>query len=238
MYFGNLLKLGVMMDLLLILIVSLTLLVGVILGKRAGEKGKWGDKKKLLDEKWKNELNEQNNEWKLKFEGLDKDWKMKYASDLAEIKDMIKGSEKYLREDAVKRSRRTIIGKMWEQVSPYLPKFPYNPSDMKFMGAPIDFVIFDGMGKKDIKKVIFLEVKSGKSTLNSQERQLKKVIEAKKIKWELFNTSKPEQTTKDHEETGGEDETIKPNVVYEHIDEKITRSKKGLESDEEYAEDD
>jgi len=57
--------------------------------------------------------------------------------------------------DTIKRSKITLLGKLREQVSPYLPKFPFRPSDMKFLGSPIDFVIFDGVSEDDIKQVIF-----------------------------------------------------------------------------------
>jgi predicted Holliday junction resolvase-like endonuclease len=87
------------------------------------------------------------------------------------------------RKDAVKRSRNSLVGKLLENIAPYLPDFQFNPLDMRFIGSPIDYIVFQGMSKKEIDKVIFLEIKSGKSSLNSQERKLKKAIQNKKVEY-------------------------------------------------------
>ena len=161
---------------------------------------------------------------------------MKYTGDLAEIKELIQSAEKYMRFDAIKRSKRTLLGKLWEQVSPYLPKFPFRPSDMKFLGSPIDFVIFDGASENDIKQVIFLEVKTGDSKLSPQERKLKHAIEDGKVSWKLFNVDKPEAIRLQEEEEKEEmEDEVAPNEVYENIDEKIKSVKtEEVEENEEY----
>ena len=46
---------------------------------------------------------------------------------------------------AVQRSR-SVLGDMFaEQLAPYLPDFPFSPTEAKFIGAPIDFLVFKGM---------------------------------------------------------------------------------------------
>jgi predicted Holliday junction resolvase-like endonuclease len=49
-----------------------------------------------------------------------------------------------IRKDSVNRSRSTLKGKIAEQMAPILPEFAYNPADARFIGSPVDFVIFDG----------------------------------------------------------------------------------------------
>lgn len=232
------------MDIITIILLLIAIVMGFFVGKYVTDRIKWGDKKKLIEQEWDSKLKmlEKDYEGQLKdlkkdnemeLNKLSHDWQLRYSTELAEIKELIQGAEKYMREDAIKRSRRTLLGKLWEQVSPYIPKFPFKPSDMKFMGSPIDFVIFDGMGEKDIKQVIFLEVKSGDSKLNSQERKLKEVIEDGKVKWRLFNIDKPEkiEIEKVEEEEAEEDE-VTPNELYQHIDEKIASVKEPSEEDE------
>ena len=51
------------------------------------------------------------------------------------------------------------------------------------MGKPIDFLIFQGMDQKQIEEVVFVEVKSGKSGLNTAEKSLKETIMQKKVRW-------------------------------------------------------
>ena len=52
--------------------------------------------------------------------------------------------EKEIRRDAIKKSREILEGRFKEQLVPFLPKFKYNPSDVRFIGSPVDFVVFDG----------------------------------------------------------------------------------------------
>ncbi len=235
------------MDILYIVFIIIGLIAGFLIGKYIYDKAKWLDKKEALDAIWKLTLEKLDNKYKNQILELQKDneirikdliseWKLKYASDLSETKEQMQSAEKYMRYDAIKRSKRTLLGKLWEQVSPYLPKFPFRPTDMKFLGAPIDFVIFDGASENDIKRVIFLEVKTGDSKLSTQERKLKSVIEKGKVSWKLFNVDKPEKIRIQEEEEKSEiEEEVTPHEVYENIDEKIKAVKKeeyDKESDE------
>src|SRR5574341_431069 len=47
-----------------------------------------------------------------------------------------------VRQDAVQRSLAVTTGKVFEQLVPYLPDFPFNPKDARFLGSPVDFVVF------------------------------------------------------------------------------------------------
>ncbi|MEK6963604.1 MAG: Holliday junction resolvase-like protein [Nanoarchaeota archaeon] len=94
------------------------------------------------------------------------------------------------REDAVQRSRAVLSGQFSEQLAPYLPDFPYKPTEVRFLGKPIDFIVFEGMDSKDIQEVVFVEVKSGDSQLSTHERTLKKAIEKGKVRWEEYRVAK------------------------------------------------
>jgi len=98
-----------------------------------------------------------------------------------------------IREDAIKRSRAVLGGQFSEQLAPYLPDFPYNPTEARFIGKPIDFLVFNGMDEKNISEVIFVEVKSGKSRTNPVEKTLKNAIENNKVRWAEYRV--PEEIT-------------------------------------------
>ncbi len=89
-----------------------------------------------------------------------------------------------IRQDAIKKSRSVLGGQFSEQLAPYLPGFNYSPSEARFIGKPIDFVIFKGMDNKEIEEIVFLEIKTGKSGLNHSERSLCNCIEKKNVRWE------------------------------------------------------
>lgn len=90
------------------------------------------------------------------------------------------------REDAICRSRASLEGKIFEQITPYLPQWKYMPSDAKFIGMPIDYIVFDGMSNGQLEKLIIVEVKKGKGRASKIQRQIRKIIEDGKIEWELI----------------------------------------------------
>jgi predicted Holliday junction resolvase-like endonuclease len=88
-----------------------------------------------------------------------------------------------IRRDAVVRSRAVTAGKVLEQLVPYLPGFPYHPGDVRFLGSPVDLVVFDGLSDGDVERVVFVEVKTGGSRLTRRERQVRGAVEAGKVEW-------------------------------------------------------
>lgn len=105
--------------------------------------------------------------------------------------------EKSIRQDAIQKSQAVTIGKVTEHFIPYLPDFIYNPKDARFIGSPIDFVVFDGLCSEDgeVREVVFVEIKTGTSSLNKRERQVKKAIQECKVRWlELRVNHEAQQT--------------------------------------------
>ena len=84
----------------------------------------------------------------------------------------------------LKQSRAVLGGLVSEQIAPLLPDFPFDPGDCRFIGKPVDFIIFKGMNEQNISEVIFLEVKSGVSkNLNQQEKRLRETVQAGRVRW-------------------------------------------------------
>jgi len=110
---------------------------------------------------------------------------------LAKAAEIIKKEKAFLRKDAVKRSQSVTRGRVAEQIAPYLPEFKYDPRDCRFLGSPVDFVIFDGLTAGLLRQVVFIEVKNGKyARLTRRERQVKEIIELKGARYEVIRTSK------------------------------------------------
>jgi predicted Holliday junction resolvase-like endonuclease len=85
-----------------------------------------------------------------------------------------------------KKYTRSILGGLFsEQVAPFLSGFPQDlkASEARFVGKPIDFLIFRGMDEGNISEVVFVEIKTGNSQLTLNERRLKDVINAKQVRW-------------------------------------------------------
>lgn len=101
------------------------------------------------------------------------------------------------RKEAIAKSRAVLGGQFSENLAPYFPDFPYNPNECKFLGKPTDFIVFKGMDEKEIDEIIFVEVKSGDSKLNSQEKNLKNTIEKKRVRFEEYRIPKEVTSRKD-----------------------------------------
>ena len=102
------------------------------------------------------------------------------------------------RKDAIERSRAVLGGQFSEQLAPFLPDFKYLPTECRFVGKPIDFMVFKGMDEKKIDEVVFVEVKSGKSKTSPVEKSLKETIEKKRVRWEEYRI--PDNLTKKKED--------------------------------------
>lgn len=104
-------------------------------------------------------------------------WKLRYSA--------------VIREDAVQRSQAVTTGKVHEQLLPYLPDFPFNPKDVRFLGSPTDLVVFDGLAEGHVKRVVFLEVKTGGAGLTRRERSVRDAIQAREVEWLEVRVSRP-----------------------------------------------
>jgi predicted Holliday junction resolvase-like endonuclease len=93
-----------------------------------------------------------------------------------------------IRKDSVNRSRSTLKGRISEQMAPLLPEFPFSPADARFIGNPIDFVVFDGYTwakdeKADSISVVLVEIKKGKGRLSREENLIRKAVEEGRVSW-------------------------------------------------------
>jgi len=98
------------------------------------------------------------------------------------------------RKEAILKSRAVLGGQFSEQLAPFLPDFNYSPTECRFVGKPIDLIVFKGMDDKNINEILFVEVKSGNAKLSPQEKKLKETIEKKRVRWEEYRI--PESLTK------------------------------------------
>ncbi len=79
-----------------------------------------------------------------------------------------------------KGSQAVKYGKLTEQFIPFIEEFPYNPEGFRFLGSPIDGVLFD----EDL--IVFCEFKTASGNLNQKQRRIKQLVNEKKVKWFEF----------------------------------------------------
>jgi predicted Holliday junction resolvase-like endonuclease len=97
--------------------------------------------------------------------------------------------EARIRRDAVEKSEAVVRGRVTEHLLPFFPNFPYNPRDARFLGSPVDFVVFSGLSAGSLDEIVFVEVKSGRSaSLSSRERMVRACVEEGKVRYHIMKT--------------------------------------------------
>ncbi len=122
---------------------------------------------------------------KLKFEREFRQW---------QETEMLRWEEEKERaiKEAITQSRAVLGGKFVEQLAPYLPEFKYDPTEARFIGSPIDLIVFPGLASGDPEEIVIMEIKTGKTgQLTPQERKIRQLIEDGMVRWELIQ--KPSQ---------------------------------------------
>jgi len=87
------------------------------------------------------------------------------------------------RKDAVKRSRAVLGGQISEQLAAFLPDFPGDPGEARFIGKPIDFICFNGLSNGAVTGITFIEVKTGQSALSPVERTVRNAIKEGRVEY-------------------------------------------------------
>jgi len=102
--------------------------------------------------------------------------------------------EKEIREERKAISRRsetattTInIGFILERIAPSMGGFPFNHNDCRSLFEPIDYIIFEGLNKKNsVSKILFTEIKTGKANLTKKEKEIRNLVQKKRVVWDTY----------------------------------------------------
>ncbi len=97
------------------------------------------------------------------------------------------------RRESTDQSRAVLKGKMAEQIAPLLPGFTYWPADARFLGDPVDYVVFNGYGalqenhgNDEELEIVLLDIKRGaRTTLSHGQRQIARAVEEGRVRFEV-----------------------------------------------------
>lgn len=94
---------------------------------------------------------------------------------------------------SVNTSRAVLKGKMAEQLAPILPEFQYLPSDAKFLGDPVDYVVFNGYsefreGERAAEhiEIVLIDIKSGGARLTKGQQAIAQAIREGRVRFETI----------------------------------------------------
>lgn len=94
-----------------------------------------------------------------------------------------------IREDSLVRSRAVLHGRASEQLAPITAGFPFAPSDARFIGSPVDFVVFDGYGevraglRDTLRRIVLVDVKTGTASLSTVQRRVRDSVGEGRYSW-------------------------------------------------------
>jgi len=88
-----------------------------------------------------------------------------------------------IRRHAVSQSRAVTRGQVFEQFAAYFPDFEFSPKDAQFIGKPVDFVVFDGLDEGELRRIVFVEIKTGDAALSVRERKIRDAIRRGDVEW-------------------------------------------------------
>ena len=94
-----------------------------------------------------------------------------------------------IREDTLLRSRAVLHGRASEQLAPLTAAFPFDPADARFIGTPVDFVVFDGWrevragGRDALRRIVLVDVKTGRSSLTTVQRRVRDCVADGRYSW-------------------------------------------------------
>jgi predicted Holliday junction resolvase-like endonuclease len=90
-----------------------------------------------------------------------------------------------IRKTAISQSRAVLGGKFTEQMAPFFPDFRYDPTEVRFIGSPIDMIVFPGLARGDPQEIVILEVKTGKSAgLTPQQKKIRQLVVDGMVRWD------------------------------------------------------
>ena len=100
------------------------------------------------------------------------------------------------RKSAVEQSRAVLGGKFTEQMVPFFPDFKYDPTEVRFIGSPVDMIVFPGLAKGDPQEIVILEVKTGPSAqLTPPQKKIRQLVEAGMVRWDEIHREGEEVTS-------------------------------------------
>ncbi|MBD2487780.1 Holliday junction resolvase-like protein [Aulosira sp. FACHB-615] len=123
-----------------------------------------------------------------------------YESQIQILKEEYQQALKDAKNRSIDGSRAVIKGKIAEQLAPVLPNFKYLPSDARFIGDPVDYIVFNGYtdlkdngGVESNLEVVILDIKTGNASLSQFQQAIAKAINAGRVRFEVVRPEISEQ---------------------------------------------
>ncbi|HMQ59474.1 MAG TPA: Holliday junction resolvase-like protein [Flavilitoribacter sp.] len=100
-------------------------------------------------------------------------------------------NEEQIRKESKTKSEDIQIGQIYKRFTPFLEEFPWLPGDTRFLGGPIDFIVFEGLHDDQQKINLHLvQVKTGQASLAKNQKRIKEALDQKRVFWKEIRAPK------------------------------------------------
>lgn len=91
-----------------------------------------------------------------------------------------KFKDKHTRELHHRKSSEVRLGKIGENLAPFVKGWPWDPNNFRFLGNPVDGVQFNS------DEIIFVEIKTGGARLSKSQKMFKNLVNNGKVSFVTF----------------------------------------------------
>lgn len=98
-----------------------------------------------------------------------------------EVSKLTSLSEKeYNKVVSQRKSSEVRLGKVAENMAPFVKEWPYDPNEFRFIGNPVDGIVFRA------DEIIFVEIKTGKAKYTESQKTVKNIVKEGKVSFATF----------------------------------------------------
>jgi predicted Holliday junction resolvase-like endonuclease len=94
---------------------------------------------------------------------------------------------------SVEQSRSTLKGQIAAQKAPMLRGFPYHPADARFLGDPVDYIVFNGYtqvkddgAEDEALEIVIVDIKRGSSKLSRSQQRIARAVADGRVRFEVI----------------------------------------------------
>jgi predicted Holliday junction resolvase-like endonuclease len=124
---------------------------------------------------------EAQSEHENEIDGLNAKWEGRVE---AQVDKRLATKTKEIRREAIERSRVTTLGKTIERIAPMVSGFGFHPGDVRPLFEPIDYVVFNGLWSRSVEELVFVEFKTGGSSLSPVQKSIREAVDRKRVRFE------------------------------------------------------
>lgn len=101
----------------------------------------------------------------------------------------LKARMKHIPDSSESGAQAVNSGLIWERLAPCMDSFCFDGYDCRSLLDPVDYIVFEGLRKDNVTRVMFLEIKTGKARLKPNQQLLQLLVKSKSVSMKVYAAS-------------------------------------------------